>query len=435
MAQTLNCPSCGAPLSGFDPTKTAAECSYCGMVVAIPESMRIIPEPVPQRDFEPVVTVQQVQISFEPAAPPKRRGSGCFGVLSVLISLAITAASFFLITPPEVQNIVQTFVATISNGFSVLLGTSVPRTARPATATVAPVRRTATATAFPTPTFVAVAQVPPGAALSFGGLGTGIGKFEDPRAIAVDSQGTLFVADYTTGRVQRFDESGRWIQSYTIPANNPNSPILCLVADGKGALYVCRDARLVKINVETGGRTATFADPQGAIITDAAIMADGNIATITGSAGKDDIIVFNARGGVVKRFNKAVSTQTNTAQTTLSIAVDGLGNFYVLSGREKAVFSFDKNGKYLDRFGQEGDTERDFYGMVSAIAVESTGRVLVTDWRRIHFFAANGRYASNIPFGAGIGAPMGMAVTTADVAFVVMNSGQVIKYNLNDFRR
>ena len=79
MAQTLNCPSCGAPLSGFDPTKTAAECSYCGMVVAIPESMRIIPEPVPQRDFEPAVAVQQVQISFQPVALPKRRGGGASG--------------------------------------------------------------------------------------------------------------------------------------------------------------------------------------------------------------------------------------------------------------------------------------------------------------------------------------------------------------------
>ncbi len=433
MAQTLNCPSCGASLSGFDPTKTAAECSYCGMVVAIPESMRVTPEPVPQPDPEPVVTVQQVQGSFEPAAPPKRRGAGCFGLLSVLISLAIMAASFFLVAPPEVQTIVQTFVATISNGFSVLLGTSVPRSARPATAT--PARHTATATAFPTPTIPAVAQVPSGAVLSFGGLGTSIGKFQDPRAIAVDNKGTLFVADYTTGRVQRFDEKGNWIQTYTIRASNVGAPISCLAADGKNTLYVCRDARLLKINVETGEQMAVYADPQGAIIVDAAIMVGGNIATITASAGKDNIIVFNTRGQVVKRFNRVVSTQTNNAQTTLSIAVDKQNNFYVLSGREKAVFAFDSNGQYLGRFGQEGKTESDFYGTVSAIDIDSTGRVMVTDWRRIHFFAADGRYMSNITFGARAGAPMGMAVTKADVAFVVMNSGQVVKYNLNDFRR
>lgn len=391
--------------------------------------MRVKPKAQTQQQPQ----VRQVEISFQSVTLPKRQGAGCIGVVVVLISLAITAASFFLVAPSSVQTSVQTFVATISNSFSITLSTSIPRTVRTATPANPTGRRTATVA--PTPTFATVAQVPPGAALSFGGLGAGIGKFQDPRAITVDSKGTLFVADYTTGRVQRFDELGNWMQAYTIPANNRNSPILCLVADGKGSLYVCRDARLMKINADTGERTATFADPQGAIIEDAAIMADGNIAVITGSAGKDDIVIFNARGGVVKRFNKVVSTQTDTSQTTLSIAVDGLGNFYVLSGREEAVFAFDNNGKYLDRFGQEGDTEQDFYGTVSDIAVDSTGRVMVTDWRRIHFFAANGRQVSSIPFGTGTGAPMGLSVTTADVAFVVMNSGQVIKYNLNDFRR
>lgn len=44
--------------------------------------------------------------------------------------------------------------------------------------------------------------------LEFGGKGTGPGLLDDPRRIAVDGSGHLWVADYGDGRLQEFDPPG-----------------------------------------------------------------------------------------------------------------------------------------------------------------------------------------------------------------------------------
>ena len=41
--------------------------------------------------------------------------------------------------------------------------------------------------------------------LSFGEEGTGPGMLKDPRAIGVDRNGNIYVADYSDGRIQIFD--------------------------------------------------------------------------------------------------------------------------------------------------------------------------------------------------------------------------------------
>ena len=52
-----------------------------------------------------------------------------------------------------------------------------------------------------------------GIELRFGEQGIGAGQFEDPRAVVVDGDGNLYVADYSSGRVQSFDPNGqfRWL--------------------------------------------------------------------------------------------------------------------------------------------------------------------------------------------------------------------------------
>lgn len=49
-----------------------------------------------------------------------------------------------------------------------------------------------------------------------GGRGTGPGFFNKPRSVAVDDEDNLYVVDMT-GRVQRFDPDGRWVQSWQMP--------------------------------------------------------------------------------------------------------------------------------------------------------------------------------------------------------------------------
>jgi sugar lactone lactonase YvrE len=50
---------------------------------------------------------------------------------------------------------------------------------------------------------------------SWGGTGTEPGRFRVPHAIALDSQGRLFVADRDNNRVQIFDQDGRFLAEWT----------------------------------------------------------------------------------------------------------------------------------------------------------------------------------------------------------------------------
>jgi len=48
----------------------------------------------------------------------------------------------------------------------------------------------------------------------WGKLGTGPGEFDQPHALAFDSQGRLFVGDRNNNRVQVFDQNGKFIQEF-----------------------------------------------------------------------------------------------------------------------------------------------------------------------------------------------------------------------------
>ena len=51
--------------------------------------------------------------------------------------------------------------------------------------------------------------------MAFGKKGTGIGEFDQPHALAVDSRGRLFVGDRSNDRIQIFDQNGRYLESWT----------------------------------------------------------------------------------------------------------------------------------------------------------------------------------------------------------------------------
>jgi streptogramin lyase len=49
----------------------------------------------------------------------------------------------------------------------------------------------------------------------WGKLGTGPGEFDQPHALAMDSQGRLFVGDRNNNRIQIFDQNGTFIEAWT----------------------------------------------------------------------------------------------------------------------------------------------------------------------------------------------------------------------------
>jgi DNA-binding beta-propeller fold protein YncE len=73
--------------------------------------------------------------------------------------------------------------------------------------------------------------------LQFGGGGSGAGQFDDPRGIAVDADDNIFVADYGSGRVQKFDPTGKFLQLINVPPDD-NDNYICNATNYAGSLWV-----------------------------------------------------------------------------------------------------------------------------------------------------------------------------------------------------
>jgi sugar lactone lactonase YvrE len=109
------------------------------------------------------------------------------------------------------------------------------------------------------------------------------------------------------------------------------------------------------------------------------------------------------------------------------VAVDGLGNIYALGSFNNAVFKFSPEGKYLTRFGSDGDQPGQFRAP-SAIAVDGKGRVYVSDFKGIQVFDGNGRYLAVFDPG---GTASGMVFNDKDELFVAARK-HVVKLALKE---
>ena len=54
-----------------------------------------------------------------------------------------------------------------------------------------------------------------------GGRGSGKGQFDDPRGIAIDSAGNIFVADTSNARIQKFSPDGTFVTSMGTKGKGP----------------------------------------------------------------------------------------------------------------------------------------------------------------------------------------------------------------------
>lgn len=69
---------------------------------------------------------------------------------------------------------------------------------------------------------------------SWGEPGSGPGQFHIPHGIAIDPRGTVYVADRENSRIQRFDETGKYLDEWTDVAR----PCQVCIADGGTRVYV-----------------------------------------------------------------------------------------------------------------------------------------------------------------------------------------------------
>ncbi|MEX0618344.1 MAG: peptidyl-alpha-hydroxyglycine alpha-amidating lyase family protein [Pseudohongiellaceae bacterium] len=143
--------------------------------------------------------------------------------------------------------------------------------------------------------------------LEWGSTGTDAGQFRVPHALAMDSQGRLFVADRANSRLQLFDQSGHHISTWT-QFGRPSD----LYIDGNDMLY----------SADSESGTGDLRNP----------------------GWERGIRIGRASDGVVTAFIPDVNRNPQgTTSHAEGATADGQGNVYAAEVAERSVRKFTRN--------------------------------------------------------------------------------------------
>jgi DNA-binding beta-propeller fold protein YncE len=341
MIKTLQCPSCGAPLE-YDPESESdtIRCPFCASTAVLPARSR----------------QQHIRISFN-------RGEGSKG--SPATAILIVVAVVLLIAGGVIFAIINLVGRAASDVTRSVVGTNTRPTLNPPPA---PPTRPAEPQPF------------------FGSEGIGPGNFKDARSIAVDAEGRIYVGEYSGGRVQVFDSAGKFVTQWTA---DPKMPLRGMTADRRGTVYVVQKGVINRYEGTTGKSLGTTGE-SGGHYDDVTATPDGGLVAFA-RKGHDNVVRLDASGEVRQVIEKAVSGQTDRSELSIRVAADGVGNIYALGEFNDAVFKFSPEGRFMTRFGGDGD-DPGLFRAPGAIAVDNQGRVYVADFKGVQVFDPNGRY-------------------------------------------
>jgi hypothetical protein len=226
-----------------------------------------------------------------------------------------------------------------------------------------------------------------GVALEFGSEGIGAGQFKDARSVAVDGQGHIYVGEYIGGRIQVFDAQGAFVTQWMVDAKRPLSG---MAADRRGRVYVVQGGSILRYDGATGQSLGEVA-PRGPNFnqnySDVFVALDGSLYAI---ASRYYIVRIGADGAIKSIINAREKTGEDLSFER--VATSGRGDIYAVDRSEESVFRFAPDGKYINRFGGEGDQPGQLKSP-EGVSVDGQGRVYVCDvGRGIQVFDAGGRY-------------------------------------------
>jgi DNA-binding beta-propeller fold protein YncE len=205
---------------------------------------------------------------------------------------------------------------------------------------------------------------------------TGDGQMQYPSGIAVNSSGTVYVADVNNRRIQFFSSSGAFLGKWGTSGSGDGqfNHFYSVALDSSGQVYVAdRNNHRIQVFSSTGDfirKWGTFGTGNGQFQYPYGVAVDGTGQVYVTDTNNNRVQVFSSSGVFLTKW---------TANYPYGIAVDdSSGRVYVTDVNNSRIQAFTKLGSLLGNWGSYGTGDGQFnqpYG----VAVDNAGQVFVAD--------------------------------------------------------
>ena len=208
---------------------------------------------------------------------------------------------------------------------------------------------------------------------NLGSYGSGNGQFDRPYGIAADYNGSnleIFISDPGRDRVQVFSEDGTFLRKFSSINGDPRE----IAVDENGLLYVGDKADLVNVFDKTGAIVNTISglsgEPWG-------VSVYGNRLAVGNSHSEvNKVRIYDINGSFIKEFGSRgdANGQFNNPR---SVDYDSSGNLWVTDRANHRIQVFDGDGTFIRAIGSYAESP-DLYNP-TAFVQDSSGNLIVSD--------------------------------------------------------
>src|SRR5215467_8330409 len=182
----------------------------------------------------------------------------------------------------------------------------------------------------------------------WGRRGVSDGRFQKPRAMAIDKQDRLYIVDMTA-RIQVFDADGNFIRMWQTPVHDNGRP------------------------------------------TGMSIDRDGNLAVA--DTHYYQVLFYSPEGELLRKIGGTRGTGPGEFGLVTDVVEDSKGNYYVAEyGDFDRIQKFTHDGQFISQWGEHGDGPGQF-SRPQGLEVDDQDRIWVADSanHRIQVFDSDGK--------------------------------------------
>jgi DNA-binding beta-propeller fold protein YncE len=244
----------------------------------------------------------------------------------------------------------------------------------------------------------------------WGVKGKGDGQFKEPAGIDVDSStGYVYVADSRNNRIQKFDRDGKFITKWGTEGTKGGQffePHAIAINSSRGYVYVVDRGSYYNHRIQkfdTDGNFITEWD----IYEDRlyGVAVDSSTGNVYAFSSKDIVLKFDSNGNNIHEwggkgygsgeFGEKEGRFSWRSDWYVRIAVDSSrGYVYVADNDNHRIQKFDRDGRFITKWGMKGTGNGQFDRPISITVEESTSCIYVADFNnhRIQKFDRNGKF-------------------------------------------